>query len=355
MKCALIHHLFYPEELIERELPQNIIPCGFALKDKEEVKSIAGQKILVECESVMEFTSVTGQRCIIKEWAIPLTPQVILGNQSQALDMTVAACRNAREWGARLVGLGLMLGKIGSRGQAVSNKVDVAVTNGDSYLIFNAVQIMMQLVSMIGLNPMDLHIAVFGFPSTIGTYLTKYLLSMGINVVLIARKSNFILSMVKRITESYGANLNLVSSFAEVPGNVKIVFATGSRDQFIHANQIDRPLAVIDVSVPRNVASGDVKPLLVVDAGVVLLPNHLTASGYIPKHALSCLVELILLSFENRIEDFSIGRRLWLRNIHTIGSIARRHGFFPEVLHSFGKPLEKSSLIDFRYRLNKKT
>ena len=158
----------------------------------------------------------------------------------------------AREQGAEIIGLALMLGKIGRRGQEVRERVDIPITNGDSYLVFNSLQGLMKLLDFFKCDPKREKIAVYGFPSTIGTLLTECLLSLGIGVTLIAKKTRHAERFINETSGKYHASLKLASSIREAQRNCKIIFTAGAGGQIVSADELAKPAIIIDVSFPRN-------------------------------------------------------------------------------------------------------
>jgi predicted amino acid dehydrogenase len=353
MKFAFIYHIFFPEEALEGygvELKEadKVIPCGLCVDNREQIEGMVADREIMTCDSSMQFTAENGNRCDGKEWTIPLTPEMILHDQNSAMEMTVNASRQAQQWGADIVGLGLMLGKIGRRGQDVKEKIDISVTNGDCYLVFHGVQVVKRLINFFGWQGETTNIAVYGFPSTVGTYLTECLLSQGIGVILIAKQTPYIQKLMKKISERHHASLKLVSSFSEAQQDARIILTAGSAMQVLNVDDIENPLIVVDVSFPRNVFRESEK-IIVIDANAIPLPrDHLSISGYFPERVPTCLAELILLSLENRREDFSLGRTLSLENINEIGELAKKYGFVADILYSFDRPVDEERLQYFK-------
>lgn len=353
MKFGLIYHMFLPEEAlagygVDLRQGDKVIPCGLCIADRKQIEDMVAGKDIVTCDSTMQFVSKTGSVCSGKEWTIPFTPEMILHNQSSAVESAARACQEAQEWGADIAGLGLMLGKIGRRGLDVKENVDIPVTNGDSYLVFHSAQVMKRLLDFFKWEPGSVKIAVYGFPSIIGTFLTEYLLSQGIEVILIARQTSHVKKLIGKISDKYHTPVQLVSSFSEALQEARIVFTAGSGAQMLDAEEMEKPVIVIDVSFPRNVFA-DSEKMLVIDANAIPLPRDLvSAEGYYPERIPTCLAELILMSFAEKKETFSLGRNLSLEKIEEIGALAKQHGFVADLLYSFDKPVDMQRLDHFK-------
>ena len=348
MKFSFVLHLLLPQEIEEKGFSPEIIPYGVAV-DKE-VETMLEQAQIVEYGSTMQIISQTGESCSGNNWIIPLTPQMILRNQNLALEMAIDACQMAQEQGAEIIGLALMLGKIGHRGQEIRKRVNIPMTNGDCYLVSNSIQVLMKLLDLFEWDPKRERVAVYGFPSTISTILSECLVSLGIDVTLIAKRTRHVQKLIDEISDKYHASLELASSIQEAQQNSRIIFAAGAEEQIITVDELAKPAVIIDVSVPRNGnALRGCNRALVIDAGMVSLPGStLNISGFYPNQVLPCLSELIILSLEERKEDYSLGRNLTLAKVEEIGILAQKYGFVVDNLYSFGKPINIEYLLHFR-------
>jgi predicted amino acid dehydrogenase len=349
MKFGLIYHLMYPEEMAERHLSNNLIPCGLQVSREFIDRQIADNRVSV-CEATMHIVSDHGDECAGRDWTIPLTPDQLVTDQPRALRMTAAACAMARAWGADMVGLGLMLGKIGGRGRLIQQCCDGPVTNGDSYLVYNAVQVLDQVERRLKLSRLDEPIAIFGFPSAIGRALAEYLLLSGRRVVLISRAGSHIDRQVAELKACTAGKITLTPSLRQMRTAPRIIFTAGAQQQILPMEELTQPSVIIDVSYPRNVTPAHTKKALVVDAGLASLPagGRLRIEGYRPDRLPACLAELILLTLEKQPESYSIGRYLHAEKIRRIGRLARKYGLSANTLYSFGRLLEKHQLTLWR-------
>ncbi len=346
MRFSFILHLLLPEEIERNGMSSELIPYGVSV-DKE-VETMLKQAQIVEYGSSMQITSQNGESCTGNNWIIPLTPQGILQNQNLALEMTINACQIAQEQGAEIIGLALMLGKIGRRGLDIRQRVDIPMTNGDSYLVFNCLQVLMRLLNFFEWEPKKVKVAIYGFPSTIGTLLTECLLSLGTNITLIAKPTRHAQRLINQISNKYHASLELAHSIKEAQKDCKVIFTVGAEGQIVNVDKLAKPAIIIDVSFPRNALIRG-KEALVIDAGMVSLAGRsLNVSGFYPNKVLPCLAELIILSLEERREDYSLGKNLTLGKVEEIGNLAQKYGVEVDALYSFGKPIDMEYLSHFK-------
>ena len=345
MKFGLIYHMLFISEIEERRMSPRLTPCGYQISDNIVCDHLQKGEISV-CDTTIEIRSQAGE-VLGKDWIIPLTPAKILQNHDRAIDMTVRACQLAEKWGAEIIGLGFLLGKIGRRGEDVRRRINLPLTNGDSFLIYNSVQVLETILDELSLDLAEENVAIFGFPSLIGQYLAEFLISLGAKITLVAKPTPFIKMVLKRIAPQGASVPDLVPSISEASEKSRFFFAAGSEDQLIDAEDFVAPAIVIDVSFPKNIRR-TADHVFVVDSGIVNVPKaFLNISGYYPDRALSCLSELMMLSLEGCRENFSLGRNLSVDKIGRIGSWALKYGFNSDKLYSFGKLIDKKILKEF--------
>jgi predicted amino acid dehydrogenase len=326
-------------------MSSKLTPCGFQVTDDIVCNQLQKGEISA-CDNTIEIRSPGGV-VFGKDWIIPLTPSEILQNQDRTIDMTIEACELAQSWGADMIGLGLLLGKIGRRGVDVSRRINVPVTNGDSYLIYNSVQVLETILNNLNLDLSKEVVAIFGFPSLISQLLAEYFISVGVRITLITKSTPFINRVLKKITRQGNSVPELVPSISEASKESRFFFTAGSENQLALAHDFVAPAIVIDVSFPKNVP----KPadhVFAIDSGIVNVPKaFLNMSGYYPDKALTCLSELMMLSLEGHCEDFSLGRNISLQKIKQIGNWAIKYGFNSDQLFSYGQPIDKEDLYEF--------
>ncbi|MCP4630027.1 MAG: hypothetical protein GY850_41940 [bacterium] len=348
MKFAIIYHMLFLSEIEDRGITSNLTPCGFEVSDDMVHENLQRGEILA-CPTTMELRS-QGRVVSGKDWIIPLTPSEILRRQDRAIDLTVEACERAQSWGANIIGLGFLLGKIGRRGMDVRRRISVPVTNGDCHLISNSVQILKTIFDDLALDPSKEEIAIFGFPGQTSTYLAEYLLSLGTKLILVTKSTPFMNRLLKKIVGPGNSTPVLVPSITEASRKCRFFLTAGSGDQLISAHDFVKPAIVIDVSFPKNVPQ-PADHIFVIDSGIVEMPKaFLNITGYYPDKALTCLSELMILSLEGHIEDFSLGRKITSKKIRQVGHWAAKYGFDSDRLYSYRQPIEKENLVEFYHR-----
>jgi fatty aldehyde-generating acyl-ACP reductase len=325
MNFGIIYHMLFLSEIQDRNISSKLTPCGFEVTDDMVRKNLQKGEILA-CPTTMELRSQNGL-VSGKDWIIPLTPSEVLHRQDVAIDWTVQACRMAQSWGADIIGLGFLLGKIGRRGADVRRRIDVPVTNGDCYLIANTVQILHTVLNDLDLEPAKEKITIFGFPGQIAIHLTEYLLSLGARLILVANSTPFMNKVLKKIVRKGNSAPELVPSISEASRKSRFFLTAGSEDQRIHVHEFPEPAIVLDVSFPKNVPQA-ADHVFVIDSGIVEVPKaSLNITGYYPDKALTCLSELMMLSLEGHKADFSMGKEITLDKINQVAAWASKYGF----------------------------
>ncbi len=281
---------------------------------------------------------------------IPMRAAEILESPDEAIDQIMTAVRMATDWGAKLVGLGAMTGVVGGRGSYVAEQSSIAVTTGNSLTVYAAVQTVYNAVHRLQLDLTEETIAVVGIPGSIASAAATILAPYCKNVLLVSRQaSGPALKLARQL------NADLVQDINEACQRARIILTATSSGDCIDQRALRSGSIVIDVGVPADVI-GDRSlrsDVLILTGGLSAIPEDGSWSskrvlrfqlGMIP----SCLGETMNLGFEDRAENYSLGRVLSPEGILEIGRIADRNGFRFSQLCSFGQRLDESVLTEFR-------
>ena len=106
---------------------------------------------------------------------------------------------------------------------------------------------------------------------------------------------------------------------------------------------------VFDIAQPKDVIyrPGGRQDVLAVDAGIIHLPPATTDryrySGLMTNEIPSCLGETMTLTLEERWENFSLGRELYVDKTMEIGRLAEANGFIFDNFRTFTKPIPEEN------------
>ncbi len=304
---------------------------------------------------VVSDTQIT---CQGKAYCLLMTPEQLIENQAYATELVIKASHMAEQWGARMVGLGAICAVIGARGVEVADNCTSAVTTGNSLTAYTSLKTYDKIMERLGADPTRHKVALVGFPGSITLVIAKMLHERGIDLVLVSRRKT---SFLKKFTDSISGGNGKVEITQDIAGalqQAKIVFTATSTGQIIDQDSLQPGSVVFDIAQPKDVIYR--RPLredvLLVDAGIINLPrstkDKYRYSGARINDIPSCLGETMTLTFEERWENFSLGRELNIDKMLEIGRLAEKHGFVFDDFRTFQQPIPDKYFENTRRALN---
>ena len=345
---------------------------AFILHPVSGAKDIARKYPLLRLlpESVLErllkrmapkpLSEITGVRSITgaeaRGWFVgcPLTPRQFLDlPQDFVLDRIIRAARVAQDLGAKIVGLGAMTAVVGDAGITIANNVDIAVTTGNSYTVWTAVEGAKQAAQLMGADVSQAHVAVIGATGSIGQVCVRIMADEAAVVTLIGRNETRLAQLAASVDGK--AEIKHTTDPHQGLRDADIIIAVTSAVDTVVPGEALKPGAVVcDVARPRDVSKkvAQERPdVLVIEGGAVAVPGdvdfHLNF-GFPPKTAYACMAETMILALEQRYENFSLGRDLSLDRVKEIAALAHKHGFKLAGFRSFEKPVTEEHIARVR-------
>ena len=277
--------------------------------------------------------SLTGATC--HGWFVgcPLTPRQFLDLPEEfVIGKIIRAAQVAQQLGAKIVGLGAMTSVVGDQGVTVAQHVDIAVTTGNSYTVWTAVEGAKQAARLMGTDPAQAHVAVIGATGSIGQVCARIMAEEAAALTLIGRNQPRLAELAATLTGR--AQVSCTTDAAAGLREADIVITvTSAVDTVVPVEALKPGAVVCDVARPRDVSHRVVKErpdVLVIEGGAVAVPGevdfHLNF-GFPPRTSYACMAETMILALEERYESFSLGRDLSLEKVHEIARLADKHGF----------------------------
>ena len=302
---------------------------------------------------ISEITGVrglTGAEC--RGWFVgcPLTPRQFLDlPEDVVMRKIIRAAQVAQELGAKIVGLGAMTSVVGDQGITVAKNVDIAVTTGNSYTVWTAVEGAKQAAQLMGTNPAQAHVAVIGATGSIGQVCAKILARETAAVTLVGRNEARLAELAASL-EGPAAVTTTTDAAAGLRDADIVITVTSAVDTVIPVAALKRGAVVCDVARPRDVSHQVVKErpdVLVIEGGAVEVPGPVDFHfnfGFPPKTSYACMAETMILALENRYENFSLGRDLSVEQVREIARLAEKHGFKLAGFRSFERQVTEEYL-----------
>ncbi|MBC7286593.1 MAG: shikimate dehydrogenase [Armatimonadetes bacterium] len=334
---------------VARYLPSFVVEALLSLMQPKPVSHIRG------------VVSATGAQT--EGWFIgcPRTSAQLLRDQDAALRVVIRAAQIAEELGASVVGLGAYTSIIGNGGKEVADAVDIAVTTGNSYTVFTAVEGALKAAQLMGIDPSQATAAVLGATGSIGRACALLLADRVARIRLAARTIARLAHVAEEVRGAGSAAVSAHSDLAAAMQDADLIIAvTSALDAVVEPEHLKPGAVVCDVARPRDVSrrvAEERDDVLVIEGGIVQVPGDVDFGfdfGFPPKTAYACMAETMILALEGFTEDYSIGRELELEKVRHIGALAEKHGFRLAGFRSFERPISDEEIARIRERAEQK-
>ncbi|RYD02851.1 hypothetical protein N752_22825 [Desulforamulus aquiferis] len=256
------------------------------------------------------------------------------------------------------MGLGAFTKIVGDAGITVAKNLNIPVTTGNSYTVATALESAKRAASLMGHNLKTIQVAVIGATGSIGSVCALSLSRDVKNLILVGRNETKLNLLADRIMYETGLA-------AEVTSNVKkalrksdlVITVTSALDTIIEPEDLKPGAVVCDVARPRDVSKRVVEErndVLVIEGSIVEVPGDVKFNfnfGFPPKTAYACMAETMILALEGRLESYTLGRELTLRQVDEIHKLGQKHGFKLAGLRSFEKPISEEEINLIKQRV----
>lgn len=295
--------------------------------------------------------SLTGAQA--EGWFVgcPLTPRQFMElDQSFVTNKIIAAAKVAQQQGAKIVGLGAYTSIAGDGGITVDRNVDIAITTGNSYTCYTAIEGARKASKLMGVHPEQSVVAVVGATGSIGRVCAHLLAEGGVGeLILLGRDTARLQAIADELPTAthlrIATDLEMTLPTADI-----IVTVTSAVDAVIEPRHLKPGAVVCDVSRPRDVSvrvAQQRNDVLVIEGGVVAVPGQVEFNfnfGFPARTSYACMAETMILSLEGRYESFSLGKELDLSRVREIGRLAEKHGFTLAGFRSFEKAVGEEDI-----------
>lgn len=268
----------------------------------------------------------------------PLLPEDFVSlDEDFVLKRVEQSIRKAQRLGAKIVTLGGFTSVIGNEGEVISKRVDIAVTNGNTYTASLAIDGVVEAARRMDIALSDSTLAVIGATGDIGSICTKILSKKVKKVNIVARNEARLLEFSHLLKRTCNAEVNVYKTTKDAIKEADaILTVTSAISSIIEPQDIKSGSIVCDVAIPANVAkeiAGTRNDIFVFEGGLAKLPysggiKDKTLAKLMPPHSMyGCLAEGAVLAFEGKFENYSIGRgNITEEKVNEISTIARKHG-----------------------------
>ncbi|MEN3015109.1 MAG: hypothetical protein ABDH21_03510 [bacterium] len=273
---------------------------------------------------------------------IPLLSKQFISDEKLAMSKLMEASKLAIKFGARMVGLGAFTSIVGKAGMnLVKTFGDVlCFTSGASYTVASSLEILDNVIQEKGMNKGNLVVSIVGATGAIGKAITKLIYKGYKKVFAVARNKSRLYSLKNEIKSE---NLIVSTDLKSCCMNSDVIItATSHPSEIIFPDYLKYNSIICDISMPHNTSREVLtkrKDVTVIEGGVIQLPsepnfkklfNDLSWNdivGFPENNVLACMAETIILTAEEKYENYSIGRNIDENKIREISLLAKKHGF----------------------------
>lgn len=309
---------------------------------------------------ISEVTGIVSQATgrELRGWllAVPFTPPTMLALPVETVYRKIVATgRKAEKLGARILGLGAYTSVVGDGGQTIADRLDIPVTNGDSYTVVIAVEAVREAARQMGIDLRSAKVAVVGATGTIGKTCAQMLAADCAELLLVGRRIEA-LDAVRELCQGRGAALRTSIDIADIYDADLILTVTTALHAIIEPRHLKPGAVVCDVARPRDVSvqvAAQRDDVLVIEGGMVDVPGPVDFHfdfGFPPGKAYACMAETMALALEGRYEDYTVTKEVSLEQAQEIGAICARHGFRLSGFRSFGHEVPADTIHAVRER-----
>lgn len=288
--------------------------------------------------------------------AVPFTPPTMLALPVETVYRKIVATgHKAEKLGARILGLGAYTSVVGDGGQTIADRLDMPVTNGDSYTVVIAVEAVREAARQMDVDIRNAKVAVVGATGAIGKTCAQMLAGDCAELLLVGRRTDA-LEPVREMCEGRGAAVKVSTSVNDIYDADLILTVTSALHAIIEPRHLKPGAVVCDVARPRDVSvqvAAERDDVLVIEGGMVDVPGPVDFHfdfGFPPGKAYACMAETMALALEGRYEDYTVTKDVSIEQALEIGEICARHGFRLSGFRSFGHAVPDSIITAVRER-----
>ncbi len=274
----------------------------------------------------------------------PLLPtQFKQMNTNFLVSKVLKSCRVAQKGYTKIIGLGGYTSIVCDKNIKMVEDISTAITTGNSLTVAMVIEGCLKVAKSKNIRFSTANIAIIGATGSIGSACSKLLAESKTNLILCAPRIARLEKLKKMLLKLNGSLRVTVETDARVAAsNADIVIAASSASKaLLSIEDFKKNAIVCDVAVPANVALGDrsKRPDVNYFKGGLVKPAagiYLGLNIGLPSNVIyGCLAETIVLAFERRFENYSLGRELSIQKIKEIDKIATAHGFLPFTNYPF--------------------
>jgi predicted amino acid dehydrogenase len=335
---------------------------GAAGKGHALIKKILEWMPAYNLSDISGVRSKTGVEITGHFVAVPLLPEQLLElPKEEVLERIIRGTQIAAELGCQIVGLGGFTSVIGDGGITVAEHSPIPVTTGNSYTIAAAIQSLLRGADEMGIDVPSASAAVIGATGSIGSACSQILGNRVSKLTLAARNATRLKNLTQAMQPHVSAHLDWTTEIHDAVRNADlIVTATAAVGNVVEPEDLKPGAVVCEVSLPHDVSRRvalERDDVLVTEGGNIKIPGEPNFNfdfGLPDATALACMSETMILTLENKLFNYSLGRGINLDKVLEMERLAEKHGFELAGMRAFDKPITDEQVAAIRANAAKK-
>ena len=266
----------------------------------------------------------------------PIIPDMIDVSPERVLKKVAEGCRIGERLGAGIVALGGFTSIVGERyPEELRRIVKIPMTTGNTFTVAMALEGVTRAASLMQLSLEKTTVTVIGGNGDIGGACARALASEVKEIIITGRNKHNLNRTKDNLKKVGHAKINVTTDNNDAVKKADIVIAAASSSQSLVDIKNFKPGAIVcDVAYPKNTSymTAYRDDIFAFAGGLcqVPIPFDLGFDIGLPAKTVlyGCFAEAIILSLEERYENYSQGKGLiTMEKIQEIKSIGAKHGF----------------------------
>lgn len=318
---------------VARLLPTRAVEAALKLKKPEVISHITGVRSRTGAEAEGWFIG------------LPLSPRQFLKLDTEFVYGRIVECGQiAEQLGAKIIGLGAYTSVVGDAGVTVAQRLNLAVTSGNSYTVYTALEGLFEAARRLGIEPRNAITAIIGATGATGKVCAKMLAGQVAKLILIGRNADKLNAVRDELARPDDVAISTDPHTALTEADL-VVAVSSAVEAIVQPRDLKTGCIVCDVARPRDVSVQVAKQrddVLIIEGGVVEVPGDVDFGfhfGFPPRTAYACMSETMMCALEGTYPSYTLGRDLTVEQVEGTGALARKHGFKLAGFRSFERPV----------------
>ena len=306
---------------------------------------------------ISNFRSRTGKSTHGYFVLCPIIPDMIDVSPERVFQKVVEGCRIGERLGAGIVTLGGFTSIAGEKFQdKLRDSIRIPLTTGNSLTVAMALEGIKKASQLMGIEIKKATVTIIGGTGDIGSACARVLAREAKELIITGRNKESLKQAKDRLRKGRRARIEISVDNNEAIRKADVVIAAASSSQsLVDIKNFKAGSVICDVGYPKNTSymTAYRNDIFAFSGGLCGLPSPFDLGFDIgmpsTKVLYGCFAEAIILSLEDRYENFSQGRgKITDEQIETIKSLGEKHGFQLAPFYWGDRLMKEEDIISIR-------